>query len=84
MVECIIFTVIFGLSVIPQLVVAGLSICVYTVICCWLFERELPFSRPFETRSANRYAALVAMLLILVLVAIHFAFILLPQNGKDG
>ncbi len=78
-VEGLIFTGVFGFSVIPQLVAAGLSIGVYTVVGFRLVEKDLPFSRPFESRpSANRFVALPLVFLILVLVAIHFVVSLAP------
>lgn len=74
-----VFTLIFGLRVLPQLVIVGLSIGIYTVIGFHLLEKGLPFSRPFEaTPAADRYIAVILIFLILIFVAVHFAVTLIP------
>ncbi|GGA48862.1 hypothetical protein [Paenibacillus physcomitrellae] len=49
LVEAIIFMAIFGLRILPDLLVVLLVIFLYTYISFLLIGRELPFSRRFET-----------------------------------
>ncbi|WDL98354.1 hypothetical protein [Alicyclobacillus sp. ALC3] len=79
LIDGVVFTLIFGWRVVPQLVIVGLSIGVYTVISFHFLEKGLPFSRPFETTpAADRYIVPILILLILIFVAVHFVSTLIP------
>lgn len=78
-IESIIFTAIFGFQVIPQLLVAFLSILIYSVICFRVLDRHLPFSQPFEVIASNkRYMIFVLIVSMVILALVHLAFTLLP------
>lgn len=79
LVESIVFAIIFGWPVILQLVAVGLSMLVYAVICFWMLDKDLPFSRPFEVvPSGKRYLVFVLILVLAVFALVHFAFTLVP------
>lgn len=77
--ESIVFTAIFGFSVIPHLLAAGLAILIYAVVCYWAMDKDLPFSKPFEVvQQGKRYLVLVLMLVIALLAIVHLLFTLIP------
>lgn len=81
MVESIIFTGIFGWKVIPQLVAAGLSFLLYTVICFWMMDKDLPFSRPFGIiQQSKRYMVLILLPILAVFALIQFMFSFIPYG----
>ncbi|QQE78277.1 hypothetical protein [Alicyclobacillus sp. SO9] len=77
--ESIVFVAVFGLRVIPQLVVVALALLLYTVICFVLLTKDLPFSQPFQV--AQQRQTLIVFLLMFIMGAfagIHYAFTLIP------
>ncbi|WP_312369663.1 hypothetical protein [Lachnoclostridium sp.] len=71
--ECIIFTWIFGARIIPDLIVVLLNIFIYTVICFKKLKIELPFTRPFEPgQEGNQGAVILLMLVLGILCLIHY------------
>jgi cytochrome b561 len=71
--ECIIFTWIFGVRIIPDLIVVLLNIFIYTVICFKSLEIELPFTRPFEPGKEGNQGTIILLMLVLgILFLIHF------------
>ncbi|MHB1627222.1 MAG: hypothetical protein ACYCVB_02420 [Bacilli bacterium] len=79
LVESVVFVAIFGIHIIPDLVVACLSMLLYAVICLQFTRTSLPFSEPFQVvQQSQRYVGLLLLLLIGVFAAIHFVFTLIP------
>ena len=75
----LVFVATFGIRVIPDLVVACLSMLLYAVICFQFTRKSLPFSEPFQViEQSQKYVGLLLLLLIGVFAAIHFVFTLIP------
>ncbi|HEY4389851.1 MAG TPA: hypothetical protein VGN02_00730 [Paenibacillus sp.] len=77
--QCVIFCFIFGIVIIPGLITAGLGLLLYTAICCFFLNNNLPFSRPFEAVQSEGMKTLPLMLLLggfgvlhLVMTQIHY------------
>ncbi|MHB1682237.1 MAG: hypothetical protein ACYCYO_05330 [Bacilli bacterium] len=79
LVESVIFVAIFGIRIIPDLIVACLSMLLYAVICFRFTRNSLPFSEPFQAvQESQRYVALLLLLFIGAFAAVHFVFTLIP------
>jgi len=79
LVESVIFVAIFGIRIIPDLIVACLSMLLYAVICFRFTRKSLPFSEPFQAvQESQRYVALLLLLFIGAFAAVHFVFSLIP------
>jgi ABC-2 type transport system permease protein len=71
--ECIIFLFIFGLRIVPDLILIFLNMMLYTVICFKAFKRSLPFSVPYATgKQTEGLIMLPIMMLLGVLALVHF------------
>ena len=46
---CIIFLFIFGLRILPDLIVVFLVACIFAVICFIIFKKSFPFSQSFDS-----------------------------------
>lgn len=71
--EGLIFIVIFGIRIFPDLILVFLNMMLYIVICFRVFHKALPFSEPFGT--ANQSEGLIimpVMILIGVLAWVHY------------
>lgn len=74
MVEGIIFIFIFGVRILPDLVLVFLNILLFTVICFRAIEKALPFSQAFGVSEQGKGLIVIPlMLLIGVLAGIHYA-----------
>lgn len=64
----IVFTIVFGLRIIPDIIVFLLSICIYTVILFGMLRKAVPFSEPYLVSGKGEG------MLLFVLTAIMAAF----------
>lgn len=73
--EAIIFVIIFGARILPGLVAILLGVLLYTVLSFMVFEKELPFSVPFQNvQSGNTLVFFGLILLLGVLAGAHLGF----------
>ncbi len=73
-VDSIIFVIIFGVRIIPDLILVLLTILMFTVVCFKATGKELPFSQPFEAaQQGNGIISIVLMIFLAVLAGIHYA-----------
>lgn len=63
--ECLIFVVIFGLDILPDMALAFSNAMLYALICFMLFKKRLPFSEPFEAAQNADSKSVIPMMLIL-------------------
>ncbi|RCX16682.1 hypothetical protein DFP94_11129 [Fontibacillus phaseoli] len=71
--EAVIFAILFGAGVVPDLIVAGLAILVYTVICFAYLSKALPFSERFETAQQSEGLRMIPLMLLLSAFAlVHY------------
>lgn len=72
LVQSVIFSFIFGSGIILDLVTAGLSLLLYTVICYAFLHRNLPFSQPFDAIQNEGLRVLPLILLLGGFGVLHF------------
>ncbi|GIO85925.1 hypothetical protein J25TS5_28570 [Paenibacillus faecis] len=76
--EAALFTVLFGWRILPDLIVAGLAILVYSVLCFGYLSKALPFSERFETaQQSDGLRTIPLMLLLGGMALVHYAATLL-------
>ncbi len=76
--QSIVFFILFGWRILPDLIVVCLSMWLYAVITFRISRKALPFSEPYNlTQQADRWTILPLLLLILVFALIHFLFSLI-------
>jgi ABC-2 type transport system permease protein len=69
----VVFVVIYGVRIIPDIVILLLSICSYTVISFRILRKALPFSEPFQVAGKGETISLIILMGILALfVGGHF------------
>ncbi|SCW69610.1 hypothetical protein SAMN04487970_103025 [Paenibacillus tianmuensis] len=74
LIESVIFIALFGVRIVPDLIVVALSVLLYTVICFRTFRKALPFSESFEAVKQNDSLTFLPLLLLLALFAgVHLA-----------
>lgn len=79
--QAIVFLFIFGVRIIPDLIVILLSVLLYTMLSFMVFEKELPFSVPFQSvQSGNALIFFGMMLLLGVLAGAHLGFTFLAYG----
>ncbi len=79
LVESIIFIAIFGVRIIPDLVVVFLVVLLFTIICFKSFRQALPFSEAFEAAQQTEGMKMIPLLMVLGLTAgAHYASTLIP------
>lgn len=72
--ESIIFTLLFGMEIIPDLIVFGFAIMLYAVISFAFLSKALPFSQPFEAAQQSEGMRMIPLMLLLgVFGGIHLA-----------
>lgn len=75
--ESMIFTALFGVRIIPDLIAVFLSVLLYTVICFRSLRKALPFSESFEAaQQKESLEVIMLLLLIAALGGVHFIFTL--------
>ena len=70
---CVLFLALFGVKVLPDLIVVFINSCLYAVICFMILKKSLPFSESFEQVNQNNGALVFGLMLIAGLFAgLHF------------
>ena len=70
---CVLFLALFGVKVLPDLIVVFINSCLYAVICFMILKKSLPFSESFEHVNQNNGALVFGLMLIAGLFAgLHF------------
>ncbi|WP_151733639.1 hypothetical protein [Paenibacillus tengchongensis] len=65
-VEAVIFTVLFGPRIIPELGTALLALLLYSVICWRIFPQALPFAEKYEQASRKEFTGISFLLLFIM------------------
>ncbi|MCA0988813.1 hypothetical protein [Guptibacillus algicola] len=75
----IIYTVIFGIRIVPDLLIVFLVTFIYSVLCFKLIKGTLPFSEPFESSTqSDGWKTLPFVLLIPIFGLIHLGATFIP------
>ncbi|MCH1626992.1 hypothetical protein [Fredinandcohnia quinoae] len=70
---CVIFIVIFGVRIMPDLLIIFMNSIIYAIICFMIFKKSLPFSESFEAfQQSSGWIVFGLMLIVPVLGGIHF------------
>jgi hypothetical protein len=81
LVSSFIFMFIFGIKIIPDLLVVFVTSILYTVICSNYLKGSLPFSESFEDIQQNSGIKMIfAILLAGILAGLHFAVTFIPYG----
>ncbi|WP_150270175.1 hypothetical protein [Paenibacillus tepidiphilus] len=65
--ESVIFTVLFGTEIIPELFTILLALLLYSVICWRMFPQALPFAEKYEQASRREFTGVSFMMLFIML-----------------
>ncbi|AJS60484.1 hypothetical protein [Paenibacillus sp. IHBB 10380] len=73
--ESVVFLYIFGLRIIPDIVVVGLSVGIYVLISFRVLRKALPFSEPYQATQSNEGLKLFFLIGVLVaFIGVHLLF----------
>lgn len=77
-IEAIVYIWLFGVQIVPDLVVVLLAMLIYSVICFRAYPRVLPFSERYEAAKQKDYTAHAFGLLFLLMgmAGVHYVFTL--------
>jgi ABC-2 type transport system permease protein len=80
----IVFIILFGYRVIPEIVIVFISACIFTVICLSLMRGALPFSESFEgVQQSDSWKVLPFYLIVGVFLGLHYLSLQVPF-GNPG
>lgn len=80
--EAIVFTVLFGAGIVPDLIIVGVALQFYAIISFLIMGKALPFSAPFESMQQSASVRILGLLLLLgVLALLHLAALQIPYGG---
>jgi hypothetical protein len=80
-IEAVIFAVIYGTRIIPDLFAVFLNLLIFCIICFLLIDKSLPFSSSFDaTQQSNTGRFFMLMFILMVQVGIHFVATLIPYG----
>ncbi|WRP06977.1 hypothetical protein U9J35_02060 [Rossellomorea aquimaris] len=75
----IVFIILFGYRVIPEIVIVFISACIFTVICLNLMKGALPFSESFEgVQQSDSWKVLPFYLIVGVFLGLHYLALQVP------
>ncbi|MDP5277108.1 hypothetical protein [Chengkuizengella axinellae] len=71
---CALFIALFGVRILPDLIVVFINLCLYSVICFILLKKSLPFSESFDhyKQSSQGFLIIGLMLFIGLFAGLHF------------
>jgi ABC-2 type transport system permease protein len=71
----VIFLALFGLKILPDLVVVFLNACTFAVICFMILKKSIPFSESFDEYNQNSNIAIFIglMLFVALFAGLHYA-----------
>lgn len=71
--QSIIFIAIFGVRIVPDILVAFLNIMIFNMLCFMVSEKSLPFSQPFgSAQKTNGFINLMLSIVLGILGLIHY------------
>ncbi len=69
----VVFCLIYGIRIIPDLLAVLVVSCLYTVICYISYGSKIPFTKPYdEIGDAHGWIALVLLIPIAIVAGIHY------------
>lgn len=78
-IESIIFIAIFGVRILPDLVIVFLNILLFVIFSFSIIKKGLPFSEPFGIANQSEGLIVIPLMMVLtVIAAIHFGCTFIP------
>jgi len=75
----IVFIILFGYRVIPEIAIVFISACIFSVICLSLMKGALPFSESFEgVQQSDSWKVLPFYLIVGVFLGLHYLALQVP------
>ena len=72
--EAIIFILIYGARIIPDILVVFMASIIYSVLCFTFMEKSLPFSKQFDsTQQSNVGVSMLLLLVLSIIAGVHYA-----------
>lgn len=80
-IDCLIFIAIFGIRILPDLILVFLNMMFFTIICFISLKKALPFSEAFEAAQQGDGLIVIPLMLLLgVFAGIHYASTLISYG----
>lgn len=71
--DCIVFMAIFGVRILPDLIIVFLNIILFTIICFRFMKKALPFSVAYGSDNQGEGTIMIPLMIILgVLAFVHY------------
>lgn len=71
--QSIIFTMVFGIKILPHLVLVFINMMFFTIICFKSMEKSLPFSESFQSTQQSQGLIMIPLMILLgILAGIHY------------
>ncbi|MGG3916421.1 hypothetical protein [Rossellomorea vietnamensis] len=75
----IVFIILFGYRVIPEIIIVFISACIFTVICLSLMRGTLPFTESFEgIQQSDSWKVLPFYLIVGIFLGLHYLALQIP------
>lgn len=69
----VVFLLIFGMRIVPDLIIVLLNSCLYTIICFLTMKKVLPFSESFDAvKQSDGWKVFLLYLIVGVFTGIHY------------
>lgn len=80
--EAVVFTVIYGSRIVPDLMVVFVNMIILSVICFKLMNKSMPFSKSYEeSGQSNSGIGFILLFILAALAGIHYAFTLMKYGA---
>ncbi len=75
----IVFIYLFGIRILPDVILIFINACLYAVVCFLLFKKSIPFSESFDAYSQGFGGIIFVLMLFVALFAgLHYVSMLFP------
>lgn len=72
-IEAIIFIVIYGIRIIPDIIIVFITAMIFSIICFMCLKKILPFSRRFDSMQQNNVGITLLLFFLLgIMAGVHF------------
>ncbi|AWB46365.1 hypothetical protein DCC85_20825 [Paenibacillus sp. CAA11] len=81
LIESVVFAILFGVHIIPDLIAVLLALFMYTYVSHLMLSKELPFTQPFQTVQSSETVKMIGLMIILAAFAgVHYAATLISYG----
>ncbi|WP_315121218.1 hypothetical protein [uncultured Clostridium sp.] len=80
-VDAAIFSLIFGIKILPHLIIVFLNIILYVILCFKAFNKALPFSKQFQaTQDGEGLTSFLLFIALAIMAGVHYGLTNLGFN----